>query len=298
MCMNHYQAKTLLGDTQPVPCGKCPECVKRHISQWSFRLTEQEKASDSAYFLTLTYGTDSVRITRAGFLTLDKRDIQLFLKRVRKSHYTAAKQSHSGTPIIKYFLVGEYGGKSYRPHYHVLIFNSQLDVLFDKQQLLALKYDDYSGKLPVTCSQWPYGHVTVGKVSGASVGYTLKYIEKPKRIPMHRNDDRLPEFRLMSKKLGEAYLTPEMKKWHLNDPLERMYVERDGKKISMPRYYKDRIYDETQRLLAGAHQRKTMLEKQAKLIEKDPDFDRNVEEKKHQEYKKMYRNSSTGRDAI
>lgn len=34
-----------------------------------------------------------------------------------------------------------------------------------------------------------------------------------------------------------------MVKWHLADPLNRMYLNiGDGKKAAMPRYYKDKIY--------------------------------------------------------
>lgn len=39
-----------------------------------------------------------------------------------------------------------------------------------------------------------------------------------------------------------------MKKWHLNDLENRCYLNiDDGKKIAMPRYYKDKLYTEEQR---------------------------------------------------
>jgi len=56
---------------------------------------------------------------------------------------------------------------------------------------------------------WSAGHVHYGYVAGASVGYTMKYISKPWQ-PAHRNDDRLAPFSLMSKGLGECYLTKNM----------------------------------------------------------------------------------------
>lgn len=158
-------------ETIPVPCGKCADCLKRRVSGWSFRLMNEEKKSSSAFFLTLTYDTKHVDITKNGFMTLNKKHMQDFMKRLRKRNQEK----------LKYFLVGEYGGKTKRPHYHLILFNAVLDTVQPA---------------------WELGSVHYGLVTGASVGYTLKYMMKPSKIPMHKNDDRLKEFSLMSKGLG------------------------------------------------------------------------------------------------
>lgn len=158
-----------------VPCGRCPECVSRRISAWSFRLMQEDKNSLSANFITLTYDTKHVPISRNGFMSLDKRDLQLFFKRLRKNQNT--KGNIYNTPI-KYYAVGEYGGTTNRPHYHLILFNASIELIQES---------------------WQKGQVHYGTVSGASIGYTLKYMSKPSRIPMHKNDDRIPEFSLMSK---------------------------------------------------------------------------------------------------
>lgn len=68
----------------------------------------------------------------------------------------------------------------------------------------------------------------------------------------------------MSKGLGKNYLTEQMVTWHLAKPVERQYCNlQDGKKISMPRYYKDKIFTEEQRKLAN----EAMALKAAKEIE-------------------------------
>lgn len=185
---------------QPVPCGKCPDCYKRRTSGWSFRLMQEEKISDSAHFITLTYDTKVVPITKNGFMDLSKRHLQLFFKRIRKATkqhgYTITKRirnkvQHKYSTItptkkpIKYYAVGEYGGRTNRPHYHIIMFNAQIELIQEA---------------------WNMGNVHYGQVSNASVGYTLKYMTKKAKIPMHRNDDRTPEFSLMSKRLGESYL--------------------------------------------------------------------------------------------
>lgn len=56
--------------------------------------------------------------------------------------------------------------------------------------------------------------------------------------------------------------------WHMADYKNRMYVVlKDGKKAAMPRYYKEKIYDEYHRIMAGKHQREKMLQEQAELIQ-------------------------------
>lgn len=123
---------------------------------------------------------------------LCKRDLQLFFKRLRKAHPV-------GTIPLKYYAVGEYGGKTYRPHYHIILFNSAIELMVDKTDLLRLQATSFDGHSEVKCIQWDKGHMTVGRCTPASVGYTLKYISKQKKIPEYKGDDRLPEFSLMSK---------------------------------------------------------------------------------------------------
>ena len=229
------------------PCGKCPLCLNRRASGWSFRLLQEGLHAESAYFITLTYDTNYVPITDKGFMSLDKRDLQLFFKRVRKAH-------GNGKSNIKYYAVGEYGSKRLRPHYHIIIYNLELDLLLTKEDLKMLEYTDYDGKYHIQMSSWGLGTVTFGKVCGASVGYTLKYISKPGKIPMFKGDDRVKEKAYMSKGLGKIYLSEKMIQWHKADLLNRMYLNvSDGKKASMPRYYKDKIYSKEERALISGH---------------------------------------------
>lgn len=231
-CITPFGVKDRLTmETIPVPCGKCPECVKRRVSAWSFRLMQEEKRSSSAWFITLTYSTIYVPITRNGFMSINKVDCQKFLKRLRKAHPKDVR--------LKYFLAGEYGGRTNRPHYHLILFNADIKLI---------------------APAWDLGQIHFGQVSGASIGYTLKYMSKDAKIPMHKNDDREPEFRLMSKKLGAGYLTDAMVKWHKAKLDDRMYCNlEDGRKISMPRYYKDKIYNEWERKRVAFFARQKMV---------------------------------------
>lgn len=207
----------------PVPCRKCPNCLAKRSNGWIFRLLEQDKVSQTSLFCTFTYANEaftreSNRITAKGFLTLTKRDFQLFMKRLRKI-----------TPkeiILKYYAVGEYGSETFRPHYHAIIFNSnQADI--------------------EKC--WPHGGVHTDFVNGATVAYTTKYINKGKLIPVHQNDDRLPEFQLMSKGLGMSYITSDTVNYHQSDKSRHYVVGLGGVKIPMPALYRQKIYTEAQR---------------------------------------------------
>lgn len=276
-----------------VPCGKCPPCTAKIVSQWSFRLMQEEKVCDSCVFLTLTYDTKHVPITKKGFMSLHKPDweyriakkgkrkgeivrsqvdchLQQFFKRLRKSQFG----NKAGN--IKYFAVGEYGSKYMRPHYHAIIFNAKLELLQDA---------------------WQYGELYYGmNVSEAAVGYTLKYMSKPSKIPLHKNDDRVKEFRLMSKGLGEAYINQKTIQYH-NDHYEHMHLTLpDGKKIGMPRYYKQKIYEEYNRIIFGKLGFQRMQEQKNALLSKYnltiEEYEHRVQQAKESAYRKQIKKSA------
>lgn len=245
------------------PCGRCYPCLRRRVSGWSFRLVKEAEVSTSAYFITFTYDAEHIRITPRGFMTLNKRDFQLFMKNLRWA-------SRANPVPIKYFCAGEYGTKSWRPHFHAIMFNLELSTLVGdnfflqiQNKLIPLDGSSHKFHSPL----WPHGHFTIGQVMDASVGYTLKYVMKESRVPLHANDDRVPEFQLMSKGLGSAYLTPAMKRWHKKALLDRYYLPlKDGKKVALPRYYREKIYTQIQRQSIGKHLSETLLKEEEECV--------------------------------
>lgn len=180
-------------------------------------MQQEDKISSSSHFVTLTYDTSTVPITPNGYMGLSKRDVQLFMKRLRK----LSKNT------LKYYAVGEYGTKGNRPHYHMILYNLEDVEMINKA--------------------WQKGSIHVGNVSGDSIAYTTKYIDKLKRIPMHKNDDRLREFSLMSKGIGDNYLTPETIAWHKADVSRNYIVKEGGYIIALPRYYRDKIFTDNEK---------------------------------------------------
>lgn len=242
MCNTPFTVKDQNKIHSLVPCGICSICKSRRVSAWSFRLQQEDKISISSQFVTLTYDTKNINFTRRGFTTLSKRDLQLFFKRLRIAH-VRTKKSDSGNNSsstgnnerlgIRYYACGEYGSKSKRPHYHIILFNAD------------------SSLIP---SCWDKGSIHVGNVTGASIGYSLKYISKGRTVPAHRNDDREPEFQLMSKGLGKNYVNEKTIKWHNEDKENRYYLTLEGgKKATMPRYYKERIYNSEAKGIIKGH---------------------------------------------
>lgn len=241
--VNH---KTINDLKIPVPCGKCPPCFARRTSHWSFRLRQEGKQHRMSSFVTLTYETQNLPKSQNGFSTLSKTDIQKFFKRLRKFH----EKRKLGSKII-YYVAGEYGSTYKRPHYHIILFNA-----FNDDVIRAWSLDNK-----------PIGFVHFGNISDASIGYTLKYISK-KLInkKTHARDDRQKEFQLCSKGIGLAYLTDAIKKWHRADPADRCYaVIEDGKKISLPRYFRDKIFDDNDKALISDKLSSIAMEKEYQL---------------------------------
>lgn len=197
-----------------VPCGKCLACLSNKRKMWRFRLEQELKGSISAFFVTLTYDDDHLYFNDAGVPSVSKRDIQLFLKRLRK--FVRAS--------FRYFCVAEYGGMFHRPHYHMLIFN----------------IDSFNGHLDYVLSRsWKNGFVHVGDVTAASINYCAKYVVNSSYVPA--GADKV--FSLMSRRpgIGSSFLTDRMEQYFLDRNSSVITLE-NGVKTSLPRYYKDKIF--------------------------------------------------------
>lgn len=206
-------------------------CLSRKRNAWAFRLQNEAKNAQTSVFITMTYDVDNVPLSDKLVPTLCKRDIQLFMKRLRKMLPDCN---------LRYYIIGEYGPNTCRPHYHGLIFNLPYE---NKDQELKLKNQLY------TC--WKKGFVMLGTVTEASIQYCTKYM-------ITSNDDKKQygyynlehPFALMSRRpgLGISYLTSEMIEFHNNSKIRRFYsVLKGGNKTALPRYYSDKIFNPEQK---------------------------------------------------
>lgn len=128
----------------------------------------------SGNFITLTYADPPM--SPNGFMTLHTPHFQAFMKRLRKAHPPGVK--------IRYYAVGEYGTTRERPHFHAILFGHDPNLV------------EAAWRNPCFPQA---GIVSVDELNEATVAYVCKYLHKGKSVPKHANDDRKPEFSLMSK---------------------------------------------------------------------------------------------------
>lgn len=210
-------------DWYDVPCGKCPACLSRRRQEWVYRNEVELKHSTNCFFVTLTYADQFLPVGSNGMPTLRKRHFQLFMKRLRKSI-----EPHR----IRFFGCGEYGDKTLRPHYHLLIYNWPED-----------KYliDDYIYK------SWPYSQCSdalcITRLHDTSaINYCCKYVLK--------SDDDIDRdekpFMLCSRRpaIGSQDITNDRRRQtELENPRLTLYME-DGVHVPVPRYYRTKILED------------------------------------------------------
>ena len=216
-----------------VPCGRCAFCLQNRRSQWMFRIHhEMRHQKHPGWFITMTYD-DRYVPKKDGVLSLRFRDVQLFLKQVRKAKY-----------YCKYICVGEYGGETERPHYHILLWTDA-----DPIRLEAI---------------WHRGHFYVGKLEMASAMYTLKYIIQPKQKLDPSREKPRAQF---SRGLGLDFLTKAQYE-HLtsdyNNPETFSVI--DNRKVAVPLYYKRKIFTKEQMRKEASKTKWSTIKKRRKLM--------------------------------
>lgn len=222
-----------------LPCRKCVGCRLDKSREWANRVVMEQCYHDESWFVTLTYddehlppayptdpATGEILSVHA---TLVKRDLQLFLKRLRKN---------SGQDI-RYFAAGEYGTTTYRPHYHLIIFGLHLDDL----EILRYNFDGqpyYISNFIAKC--WPYGIHILGRVTWQSAAYVARYTMKK---ATHGFDRRYyavagiqPEYQTMSLKpaIGRQYYDdhPEL----FDYSTYSVSTPNGGRKMCPPEYFR------------------------------------------------------------
>lgn len=143
-----------------VACGQCMSCRIKRSREWAIRLMHERQLHDRSCFLTLTYDDD--HLPEDG--SLDVRDFQKFLKRVRRRGFD-----------VRYFHCGEYGPRTLRPHYHAAMFGVDFR---DGARHANSKSGEPSWESPALDDLWPLGIHQVSDLTFDSACYVAKYITK------------------------------------------------------------------------------------------------------------------------
>lgn len=229
-----------------VPCGKCVPCLQQRAREWGTRLTHEMKYHEKAMFVTLTYSEKNIPEN----YSLKKRHLQLFIKRLRK---------RLGKQKIKYYGCGEYGDRFKRPHYHLIIFG------IGEETVVRNNTKNVIGGEVYDC--WQLGYVHIGSVTEGSCQYTTKYMEKQISERVYKASGREPVFKVQSNGMGLQYAldNSEKLKYYKSDT-------KGGKKIGIPRYYRNKLGIAPDEMRLRAEETKT--KKLKKLKEKNPGLSR------------------------
>lgn len=207
----------------PAKCGCCIECRKEKQREWRVRL-EEEIRSNFGYFTTLTISPENIK--KIELITglkweenpneIATKALRLFLERVRKD----TKKS------IKHWCVTELGEKNDRIHLHGIFFGQKAAELIRKH--------------------WKYGFVFIGGYCNSkSINYMTKYMLKV--------DIKHPTFKqivLASSGIGSRYMDRLDYLWQKQNYKNinvATYTFRNGTKMAMPKYYKNKIFTEEER---------------------------------------------------
>ena len=202
-----------------IPCGKCIGCRAAHAAQWGARCAHEASQHPCNRFVTLTY--DDEHLPPNGFLA--KRDLCLFLKRLRKQHEPNK---------LRFFAAGEYGETTGRPHYHLLLFG----IRFTDEQLAAGSGQHKLYTSDTLDSIWGKGSGRIGRVTAASATYVAQYQVKGNLIPPPTADGECAPapFLVMSRRPGIGATWYEK----YADDLQHGYLVNGGRKAPIPTYYR------------------------------------------------------------
>lgn len=207
----------------PTKCGCCIECRKEKQREWRVRL-EEELRSNFGYFTTLTISPEGIKeieektnlIWEENPNEISTKALRLFLERVRKDTGKS----------IKHWCVTELGEEKDRIHLHGIFFGQKSAELIRKH--------------------WKYGFVFIGGYCNSkSVNYMTKYMLKV--------DIKHPTFKqivLASAGIGAGYMDRLDYLWQKQN-YKRIdvatYTFRNGTKMAMPKYYKNKIFSDKER---------------------------------------------------
>lgn len=235
-----------------VPCGKCWHCAMRKRKDMSVRLTHEASCHSDSCFITLTYDDDHVPTTcwrkfkdsekmfdrgvgTLPELTLMPRDVQGFVKRLR-----AHLKYHYGIDGLRYFAVGEYGGRTHRPHYHIMIFGWKPTDL----KLFKMHNNNPVYLSSLIAKKWKYGFVSVSDVNAAVAKYAARYVTKKFARGIKDEDYLVPEFTLQSVRNGgigstwfDRYGADACRRGFCTLRCSNSLIT----KHSIPKYYMDRL---------------------------------------------------------
>jgi len=183
-------------------------------------------------FVTLTYGTGCLPPNGS----LEHRDFQLFMKRLRKR---AGKE-------VRFYMCGEYGDNTGRAHYHACLFNVDFR---DRKPIGKSASGELFYESPALAKLLSHGNCSVQDLTSGTASYCARYVMKKTlgddaEIAYSVVDEdgeihfRKPPYAAMSLKpgIGAKWLS----KFGKTDVFAHDRCIQDGVERRVPKYY-DRL---------------------------------------------------------
>lgn len=181
LCANaFYPVGSMIG----YPCMKCRPCLVNRARIWASRIWLEAQCHEESCFVTLTYDDKKPGSVAEGELC--PADTQNWLKRLRS--VMAPKR-------LRFYLVGEYGPQTGRPHYHAVLFGlGAIDAGGTDGSLLL-------GHGGVVRSTWTMGGSVVSELNRERCCYVAGYVSE-KLEHARKLNGKHPEFCRMSLRPG------------------------------------------------------------------------------------------------
>lgn len=219
---------------------------------WATRLMHERQSHELCCFLTFTYNNHNLPHPPS----VDHRHYQLFMKRLRMYHH----YSNPDAPPVKYYMCGEYGGNTSRPHYHAIIFGLNFA---DKRFHKKTKRGDNIYTSEKLDELWGMGHCYIGNVSHQSAGYVARYCLKKVNGEMADEhytyaDPQTGEISILRKEYMAASNGLGLN--HFLEHHTQMYLRDscivNGKETPVPKYYDRKLGEINPELLEEIKQRR------------------------------------------
>lgn len=222
-----------------LPCKQCLGCRIDREEEWAIRLMHECQQSENNHFLTLTLDDDHLPKNKS----LDHEIIKLFHKKLRKQNGP-----------IRFFIAGEYGPETSRPHWHGIYFGLELT---DLEHEGTHKGNKYYGS-QILDKIWGNGHIVIGEnvtrqTCVYTAGYMLKDVNKEWKTQYSLVDPETGELIPRKKPYAQMSRRPGIAKdWYdqYNTDVfpHDFVVTKQGKKQASPAYYRRMLKEENPEL--------------------------------------------------
>ena len=142
-----------------LPCGRCIGCKLSRSISWATRCMHESQLYMDNCFITLTYNDKNIPHD----YSLNHSHFQKFMKRLRKDIYPNK---------VRYFMCGEYGDETNRPHYHAILFNYNFQdrVVYDESKNYSISSQLFR--------LWPLGNHIIAPATFETAAYVARYCTK------------------------------------------------------------------------------------------------------------------------